>query len=245
MKYHPAVCDYQMTVDNAAYALSNWTYTSNTSASANRALYPTASWLNITPPEPTLTVEFRLAGNPNAEKMQQAIQRLAAGYLPDEYYPGDLMELERGHPHHLKLPDGSSLYVDRDGNWHVDDSAQQVVYKANTVREFNPYVSCSDIMEQFIGLCGKLGLKRQQLLQLPVELFIRFLILEAAKKDGEIPPTAPLEQHPALQAGRALRARCGRCGRFVRKQSAALGILFCGPQHLAEYAQRHNLALAA
>src|ERR1700758_1179374 len=48
------------------------------------------------------------------------------------------------------MPDGSTLKVDQYGNYQVLDQDAKVTYKANRIREFNAYISASDLLEAFI-----------------------------------------------------------------------------------------------
>lgn len=84
-----------------------------------------------------------------------------------------------------RLPDGTRISVNGDGNFQLDDKDAKVVYKANRIREFNPYVNASDLLERFIEEAGRLGVEQTRMLKLPVEAFINWLIREAAKKDGD------------------------------------------------------------
>lgn len=99
-----------------------------------------------------------------------------------------------------ELPDGASLNIDDAGNYKIEDQNAKVIYRANRVREFNRYLNASDLLEAFIEEVGKLDCVDQtQVLRLPIEAFINWLILQAAQKDGD-----PTENLPSIEA--ALRA---------------------------------------
>lgn len=99
-------------------------------------------------------------------------------------------------------PDGSLLTIDKRGGLQVDDSEAKVVYKANRVREFNPFINASDQLEKFIGAVGKIkGVDQSNLLKLPVEAFINWLIRQAAEKDGD-----STENLPTVEAALSLPA---------------------------------------
>lgn len=85
---------------------------------------------------------------------------------------------------------------------------------------FNRFVNASDLLEEFIRYVGALGVKQGDVLQLPIDLFIKWLIIEAAKKDGDAPPEGVVVQLPNI--------RCLKCGRFIRKDSP---IPFCSEEH--------------
>jgi hypothetical protein len=93
------------------------------------------------------------------------------------------------------FPDGALLALDRNGNAYIEDSDAKVIYKANRIREFNPYMNASDLLETFIRDLGKLGVTQSGMLEVPVMAFIHWLAIEAAKKDGD-----PIDDLPSVQA---------------------------------------------
>ena len=95
-----------------------------------------------------------------------------------------------------ELPDGSKLEIDQLGNYQVKDTDAKVVYKACRVREFNPYINASDLLERFIEAAGAFGVTQENILKVPVEAFVNWLVREAAVKDGD-----SLEGLPAPGAG--------------------------------------------
>jgi len=131
------------------------------------------------------------------------------------------------------LPDGGKLCVDFNGNYEVVDRNSKVTYKANTHREFNQYVSTSDLLEDFIKDLGDLGVKQSEVLNIPIELFINWLIMKAAEADGEpepdIPKLAPPPKHH----------RCRLCGRFLSSKFKQLKLDFCNADHYAGYLGAH------
>lgn len=139
------------------------------------------------------------------------------------------------------LPDGSKLLLDDLGNYRVEDAYAKVVYKASCVREFNPYINASDLLEHFIEAVGVLdGVDQGEILRLPIEAFINWLILQAAKRDGDctrglptVEQALPPPPRLSLPSPTTLpRPRCAACGRFIRKAWAAARILFCSPEHM-------------
>lgn len=143
------------------------------------------------------------------------------------------------------MPDGALIEVDDRGNYFIEDADAKVIYKANRVREFNPFLNASDLMEKFITEVGAFdGVNQDEVLRLPVEAFIHWLILQAAKRDGDsidglptveaaLPKPPPV---PALPApARPVRGRCLACGRFLLERLAAAQVRFCNPEHF----QRH------
>lgn len=101
----------------------------------------------------------------------------------------------------LQLPDGTVLNCDDLGNVQIDDSAAKVVYAANRMREFNPFVNASDLLASFIRDVGSLGITREELGKLPIPLFINWLVVKAAEQDNDPIPegVVPLAQHPVVQ----------------------------------------------
>lgn len=145
-------------------------------------------------------------------------------------------EIELGRTY--EMPDGSKLYIDDLGNYRVEDSKAKVTYRANRVREFNPYISASDLLEHFINEVGVMdGVDQNDVLRLPIEAFINWLILQAAKRDGDrIEGLPTVEQALPMLAlpnpARVLLPRCGLCGRFIRRAWAQARIAFCSPEHM-------------
>lgn len=139
------------------------------------------------------------------------------------------------------LPDGAVLDIDNLGNYQLSNQNNKVIYRANRVREFNPYISASDLLEAFIGEVGRYdGVVQDEILKLPIEAFINWLILKAAERDGDSTAGLPTVEQvlpapkPRLALPNPHRAlpRCAACGRFIRKAWAAAHIAFCSPEHM-------------
>lgn len=149
---------------------------------------------------------------------------------PTEYIDGDI-EVKPWST--LKLPDGSVLEVDGDGNFTVSDKDAVVTYRGSNVREFNPFINSSDLLEAFIKDLGELGVKQDEVLKVPIEMFINWLIFKAADQDGDnAPDDVPLlessvkpHKHP----------KCLCCGKFIKKALVEHKIHFCNPQHHERY----------
>ena len=92
------------------------------------------------------------------------------------------------------LPDGAVLTVEYDQSYKINDRDAKVTYAANRNREFNEYVNVSDILDQFMQYAARLKLTREQFLAIPIQTFLMWLIIEAAKKDGETPPDQEVKQ---------------------------------------------------
>lgn len=78
-------------------------------------------------------------------------------------------------------------------------------------RAFNPYISASDLLEEFIGFVGTEGVRQRDVLALPIDLFVRWLIIRACEEDQEEPNvTLDLPAPPP-------QPRCLGCQRFMAR----------------------------
>lgn len=143
--------------------------------------------------------------------------------------------------HEYDLPDGAKLIVDDTGNYRIEDREAKVTYKANRTRDFSPYMNASDMVGQFVDYVRQAGVKRDDVLGLPLKLFIAWLVIEAAERDGDDVPgdVLRIEQDPALKS--VVKPRCLACGRFIPRLHCKHQFPFCNPEHGRAYA---SLALA-
>lgn len=128
------------------------------------------------------------------------------------------------------------------GNQFVSVSSPPVAAPPVNPREFNRYINASDLLEEFIEHMGKCGIKQGEFLNLPIEIFINWLILRAAQRDGDPVPegvVAP-ENHPKAQQAKRF-PRCRTCGRFITQRQAADGILWCDEKHLLIFMRRQEI----
>jgi len=132
------------------------------------------------------------------------------------------------------LPDGSKLTIDNNGNFIIDDKNAKVKYKANNIKEFNKFINASDLLEMFIKDCGKLGAKQNQILEIPIELFINWLIIEAAKADGDEPPDDSIK----LLSQARITPKCKCCGKFIHKWKEQNHIHFCNSNCMDKFQRR-------
>lgn len=107
-------------------------------------------------------------------------------YIPDN------IELEVGHARTIKFPDDTMIDFKENGSFTIKDQDAKVTYKANRSRDFNPFINASDKLEDFIRFCGELGVKQDDMLNIPLRSFVQWLVMEAAKADGD-DPLEPLE----------------------------------------------------
>lgn len=82
-------------------------------------------------------------------------------------------------------------------------------------KEFNPFINASDMLEQFIEFLGTQDVKQTEVLGMPIELFIQWLILQACTADQvelpkELIAAIPREWLPP-------QPRCSYCQRWMRK----------------------------
>lgn len=96
---------------------------------------------------------------------------------------------------------------------------------------FNKYVNGSDLMEEFIRYLGTEGVRKGEMMELPVELFIKWLIIRACEEDKE--ETDVVLKLPAPKQ----QPRCLSCRRWMRQAQ----VLLCGPPCATRYFAR-NLA---
>ena len=156
---------------------------------------------------------------PTASPLVMAVRRLM----------GDC-SIEDGEECRITLPDGGVLEVAADGSYVVNDANSKVIYRANRLRDFNSFMNASDKIEEFIRFCGAVGVRQGDMLGIPLKHFIAWLVLEAAKADGE--PEPDLLLLPDLR--RTARPHCATCGRFLAKKLKSNKIEFCRPRCFEE-----------
>lgn len=102
-------------------------------------------------------------------------------------------------------------------------------------RDFNPYLNASDLLAKFVEEVGQIGVARDDVINLPVQLFIAWLVIKSAERDGDPLPEGviPVERDPALLE--ITNPKCVNCGRFIPKLHVKHKFPFCDPVH----AQRH------
>jgi len=147
----------------------------------------------------------------------------------------------------IDLPNGAVLEVKADGSIKITDVDSKVTYKACGVREFNRFINASDLLQDFIKFLGTKGVKQGQVLDIPVELFINWLVFKAAEQDEDLPPEnmTPTESHPKLLSAKKKKMppKCLCCGKFIKKDLAEKGFNFCSGNHASKFATE-KLAIA-
>lgn len=99
-------------------------------------------------------------------------------------------------------------------------------YRRSAPRQFNRYVNGSDLLEEFIAFLGTEGVRQGEVMELPLELFIKWLIIRACEVDQEEAPVVLELPAPKPQP------RCLGCQKFMRKDTTL-------PLHGAQCADRH------
>lgn len=145
--------------------------------------------------------------------------------IPVPYIP-DHIKLEVGKARIIRFPDGTRIDFKEDGSFKIEDKDAKVVYKAS-IRDFNPFLNASDKLEEFIQYCGSVGVRQGDMLEIPIKHFVQWLVIEAARADGESIPEVITPVVLALQD--YSQSRCRSCGRFMSQQLRADRIEFCRP----------------
>lgn len=138
----------------------------------------------------------------------------------------------------LTLPNGTVVKINHDDTVVIDDSDARTLYKSPPSRGFNRYLNGSDLLEGFIGYCADQGLSKKEFTQLPIELFIYWLVVEAARSDGDpVDDTLPLLES-AVSKVKIVYHRCKCCGKFLSTKYKQKNIDFCSSEHFAIFMER-------
>lgn len=101
---------------------------------------------------------------------------------------------------------------------------------------FNKYVQGSDLLEEFITFLGEEGVRQGEVMDLPVELFVKWLVIRACEEDQEDPQITLELPAPTPQP------RCLGCQKFM----ARAVVLPMHDQRCAErYFERQQRLVAA
>lgn len=147
------------------------------------------------------------------------------------------LEIVPGQETILKLPDDTHIWLNEKGGYKIYHGDGKITYKANTVREFNRFLNASDLLEQFIRDLGHVGVKQDEVLEIPVGLFINWLIIKSAEQDQEPIPKDVPSLRQALQSQRkGIKCKC--CGKFIPEDKVKLGLTFCNADHYSSYEKR-------
>jgi hypothetical protein len=80
-------------------------------------------------------------------------------------------------------------------------------------REFNKYVNASDLLEEFIRYLGTQGVRQREIRDMPIDLFIKWLVIRACEEEQEEPGVVLALPEPRKQP------RCIQCSRFMAFES--------------------------
>lgn len=145
----------------------------------------------------------------------------------------------------IQMADGSIIHIDAQGNFRIEDANAKVTYKATRMRNFNPYVNAGDLLARFIDYIRITvpGIRRSDIPGLPLQLFVHWLILEAASRDGDPAPAdvVPVPESRLLAARVRPQCRLPICRRYIPRISINTGFNYCNPRHAAA----HGRLLAA
>jgi hypothetical protein len=188
------------------------TSTATTTTNSSNAWY--SNWVN-----PSASVVC-----PTTPAQQQGPQFVE--YIPDH------IRLEAGKSRTISFPDGTIIDFKLDGSFEINDKNAKVVYRANRSHDFNPFINASDKLEEFIKFCGEIGVRQGDMLNIPIKQFVQWLVIEAARADGD--KSIPLEL-PDLT-----KPRCRTCQRFISRKLKADGIEFCRPVCLEAKLKKHT-----
>lgn len=147
------------------------------------------------------------------------------------------LELVPGQETIFKLPDGTHIWINEKGGYKIYHGDGKITYKANTVREFNRFLNASDLLEQFIRDLGQVGVKQDEVLEIPIGLFINWLIIKSAEQDQEpIPKDVPSLKQAIKSQKMGVKCKC--CGKFIPEDKVKLGLTFCNADHYSSYEKR-------
>jgi hypothetical protein len=136
----------------------------------------------------------------------------------------------------LELPDGTIIDIDELGNFHVNDKNSKVIYKSNSIREFNKYINASDLLEEFILFLGsEFDVRQNQIMNVPIQIFIEWLIVQAAMKDGDNYSDDMKKLDAGVIYEKNWYRRCRNCGRFIKSKLFDAGMNFCNTLCVENY----------
>lgn len=102
-------------------------------------------------------------------------------------------------------------YIVSPTTWYADASNEvaEHIRRLPPPREFNPYINASDMLEEFFRFLGTEQVRKREVFKLPLDLFVKWLIIRACEADGEEPPVTLELPAPKQQP------RCLGCQRFL------------------------------
>lgn len=162
------------------------------------------------------------------------------GTIPSYLISNPKLSLSNLRSQEIELPDGAKLIFDDKGNYRIEDKDAKVTYQANKIREFSPHLNASDLLVQFVKYVGSLGVKQSELLSLPIELFINWLVIEAAGRDKDPIPEdiVRVEQHRVIKM--VCKPKCLKCGKYIPLVHWKNKFVFCNVDHGIDFMRKKN-----
>lgn len=141
----------------------------------------------------------------------------------------------------LVLPNKTKIKIFPDDHIEIDDTDERRLYQSQPVRDFNKYLNASDLLESFIEFCAKENMTKKEFSELPISLFILWLIVRAGETDGDpVDETLPMLTH-AVRVTKSHTHRCKCCGKFLTRKYEENQISFCSPEHMSVYLEKVSL----
>jgi hypothetical protein len=116
-----------------------------------------------------------------------------------------------------RLPDGAvPQHLDDRGNdrieddYRIEDTETEVIRRARDARELSPHVSTSSLVDQFIDYVGSFGVRRSDVLRLPLDRFIRWLNVEGRPAQSSSVRYSERNGHDGVQPATYTRKVSGR-----------------------------------
>jgi hypothetical protein len=226
MIHDKAKADFMATLQFTGNNTIAWSDTAATNATLTS--YQINSATNAQP-YTTMDVTYQIDGTWQSDPL--TMDKLDAMTQAFEPRLQDPNRLDVRGPKDIHLPDGTVIALDRNGNFVIQDKDARVKYAANRNRNFNPFVNAGDQAARFIEYVRTIypALRKKEAGELPLALFIQWLIVEAAERDHDPVPedVTPLREDRLLQA--VVQPRCAypSCNRFIRKTYVAAGFNYC------------------
>lgn len=202
----------------------------------------------IAPPEPRGIPTIREQLNRSSSPKALEVTKLQPTFEKEIFESVNFIKVPQSWRGKVELPDGTMLHVDK-GKLLIDDDDAQIVYAANRFREFNRYLNASDLLVDFVRFAGSLDVRQSEVLDLPIDLFINWLIVQAAEADGESPPDdIVIDQHPSLNHKALPRpkhsTRCVHCGKYVVSSKQKDLLPACNKFHLIFFLKKNQVTLS-
>lgn len=95
----------------------------------------------------------------------------------------------------IQLPDGAKITFDsKRKRFSIVTKDAKYTYKSKGTLEYNPFIETHDVLERFISYLSQHDVSKKDFMDMPMHLFIKWLVIESAKKDGE-----PVDENEVLQ----------------------------------------------